>query len=567
MISISGKHWEELNTNKRLVEKIKIDHDLNDIQSKIILSRNYTSEEIYLIKNKIDLKNPFYHAKDFLQGCELLNKNLNRKNKILIIGDYDVDGCMSTSLLVNFLKQKTARVNYFIPDRFKDGYGASKELIILLIKQFDPNLIIFLDCGSNSHEAIEYIKTKKIESLIIDHHIINTPYPDTNVFINPKKKVEYNNFDYLCTTFLTYLFVDLYIKLNGEKKISLENELIYVLLATVADVMPIRGINKILSKQILSKFDPNENFIIKNILKYLNIKNKLELYELGYKIAPLLNAAGRLGNANDIVELFTTTSKDRITSILQKIYKLNNKRKLIENEILNELKYDNYSKENGIIFIYKENLHEGLIGIIASRFKEYLNKPCIILTNSNNLIKGSARSTLEFNIGDLIQKSVQLGITLGGGGHNLAAGVSLKKNKLNTFKNFINKNYNSNNTQSKNLYTSKLSLNAINKEFIKSINLLGPFGNKNPQPVFLINDIRFIKQSLIKNQYISCFVKKGRKMIKSISFNNLNSKISYEILNSINNFDVLVKIKLNIWNYKSTMVLEIIDLIKKTNKS
>jgi len=144
MISVSGKHWEELNTNKRLVEKIKIDHGLSDIQSKIILSRNYTSEEIYLIKNQIDLKNPFYNTKDFLQGCELLNKNLNRQSKILIIGDYDVDGCMSTSLLVNFLKQKNARVNYFIPDRFKDGYGASKELIIRLIKQFDPNLVIFL---------------------------------------------------------------------------------------------------------------------------------------------------------------------------------------------------------------------------------------------------------------------------------------------------------------------------------------------------------------------------------------------------------------------------------------
>jgi single-stranded-DNA-specific exonuclease len=167
----------------------------------------------------------------------------------LIIGDYDVDGCMSTSLLLNFLKKKSARVNFFIPDRFKDGYGASKELIILLIKQFEPNLIIFLDCGSNSHEAIKYIKTKKIESLIIDHHNTNTPYPDVNVFINPKKKIEYNNFDYLCTTFLTYLFVDLYIKLFKEK-ISIENKLIYVLLATVADVMPIRGINKILSKQV-----------------------------------------------------------------------------------------------------------------------------------------------------------------------------------------------------------------------------------------------------------------------------------------------------------------------------
>ena len=188
MISVSGKNWEELYTNKRLVEKIKIDHGLNDIQSKIILSRNYTSEEIHLINNMIELKNPFYKKKDFLQGCELLNKNLNRQNKILIIGDYDVDGCMSTSLLVNFLKKKNARVNFFIPDRFKDGYGASKELIILLLKQFDPNLIIFLDCGSNSHEAIKYIKAKKIESLIIDHHNTNSPYPEADIFINPKKK-------------------------------------------------------------------------------------------------------------------------------------------------------------------------------------------------------------------------------------------------------------------------------------------------------------------------------------------------------------------------------------------
>ena len=566
MISVSGKIWEEIYTNKRQVEKIKIEHGLSEIQSKIVLSKNYSREEIHLIKNKLDLSNPFYNNKDFLLGCELLHENIINKKRILVIGDYDVDGCMSAVLLVNFIRKNSGKVDYFIPDRLKDGYGASLNLIIRLIKQFDPGFIIFVDNGSNAHDALKYIKSKKIQSLIIDHHNTSPTYPEADVFINPKKNCEYNNYDYFCATFLTYLFIDLYSKLKKNNPI-IQNDLILVLLASVADVMPMKGINKILSKKVLFEFDINRNFLFKNILKFLNIKKKLEIYELGYKIAPLLNAAGRLGNANDIVELFTTTSNDRIKSILQKIYKLNNKRKLIENEILNELKYDNYSKENGIIFIYKENLHEGLIGIIASRFKEYLNKPCIILTNSNNLIKGSARSTLEFNIGDLIQKSVQLGITLGGGGHNLAAGVCLKKNKLNTFKNFINKNYNSNSTQSKNLYTSKLSLNAINKEFIKSINLLGPFGNKNSQPVFLINDIRFIKQSLIKNQYISCFVKKGRKMIKSISFNNLNSKISYEILNSINNFDVLVKIKLNIWNYKSTMVLEIIDLIKKTNKS
>jgi single-stranded-DNA-specific exonuclease len=566
MISVSGKNWEELYTNKRLVEKIKIDHGLNDIQSKIILSRNYTSEEIHLIKNRIDLINPFYNTKDFLQGCELLNKNLNKQNKILIIGDYDVDGCMSTSLLVNFLKQKTTRVNYFIPDRFKDGYGASKKLIIRLIEQFDPNLVIFLDCGSNSYEAIKYIKTKEIEILIIDHHNTNYPYPKADVFINPKKKGEYSNFDYLCTTFLTYLFIDLYIKLNKEK-ILIENELIYVLLATVADVMPIRGINKILSKQILSKFEPDKNFIIKNILKYLNIKKKLELNDLGYKISPLINASGRLSNANQIIELFTTKSNSRVLEILENICILNDKRKLIERKIIDDLELKKLNDENGILFIYKPNLHEGIIGIIAARIKDYFNKPCVVLTNSNNILKGSARSTTDFNIGELIQKTCQLGITINGGGHNLAAGLALKKTKLNIFKKFINTIYKSKKIKNKNFYTSALSLKSINDEFTKSIYLLGPFGNKNEIPIFLIQDVKFIKKTLINNLYISCFIKKNSKMIKSISFNLLNSKISYEILNSNNSYDVLVKIKPNKLKNKSTIELEIIDLIKKVNKT
>src|SRR6056300_101233 len=562
MISVSGKNWEELYTNKRLVEKIKIDHGLNEIQSKIILSRNYTSEEIYLIRNKIDLKNPFYNTKDFLQGCELLKKNLNRQNKILIIGDYDVDGCMSTSLLVNFLKQKSARVNFFIPDRFKDGYGANKDLIKKLIKQFDPNLIIFLDCGSNSYEAIEYIKTKKIESLIIDHHNTSNPYPKANVFINPKKKGEYNNFDYLCTTFLTYLFIDLYIKLNKEK-ILLKQELIYVLLATVADVMPIREINKILSKKLLSEFDINKNFVLKNILKYLNIKKKLELYELGYKIAPLINAAGRLSNANQVVELFTTESNNRVLEILENICKLNDKRKLIERKIIDDLELEKWNDVNGILFIYKPNLHEGLIGIIASRIKEYYNKPCLVITNSKNILKGSGRSTTDFNIGELIHKSCKLGISLNGGGHNLAAGVSLKKTKLNSFKKYINKIYNSRISKPKLFYTSIISIKSINNEFTKLIDILGPFGNKNPIPIFLVQDVRFVKKLIIKNLYISCFIRKDRSMIKSISFNHLHSKISYEILNSNNFFDVLVKIKTNKFINKNTIELEIIDFINK----
>jgi single-stranded-DNA-specific exonuclease len=410
--------------------------------------------------------------------------------------------------------------------------------------------------------AVEYIKSRKIHSLIIDHHNTNNPYPESDVFINPKKKVEYSNFDYLCTTFLTYLFIDLYIRLKKEK-FEIQNQLILVLLATVADVMPMRGINKILSKKLLSELDINKNFAFKNIVKYLNIKKKLDLYDLGYKIAPLINAAGRLSNANQIVELFTTKSINRISEIIQHISKLNDQRKLIEQNILNDLRLENFNNEKGINFIYKPNLHEGLIGIIASRIKEYYNKPCLVLTNSKNILKGSARSTADFSIGELIQKTCKLGITLNGGGHNLAAGVSLKKIKLNSFKNYLNKIYNSKISHPKSFYTSIISIKSINKEFAKLIDILGPFGNKNPIPIFLIQNVRFVKKSIIKDRYISCFIKKDKSMIKSISFNHLNSGVSYEILNSNNFFDVFVKIKSNKWINNKSIELEIIDIIKK----
>jgi single-stranded-DNA-specific exonuclease len=564
MKSISGKHWEEVKIQKRLIDKVKIDFDLTNTQSKIALSRNYTDQDFFLINNEIKLHNPFLKTKDFLLGCELLKNNIENRNNILIIGDYDVDGCMSTSIFFNFLKKNYSKINYYIPDRFKDGYGASKDLIIELTKKFKPNLIIFLDCGSNSYEATKYLKTKKISVLIIDHHNTKFPYPISDVFINPKKNSDYEKYNYLCTTFLTYLFIELYIR-KYRLKISIENDLIYVLLATVADVMPMKGINKVLAKNVLQNFDVSKNYIFKKLFKILEIKNKLNLYDLGFKIAPLINAAGRIENANQIIELLTSNNEQRITFILNNIINLNNKRKLIEKKILDDLNYEKFYNEKNILFIYKPNLHEGLIGIIASKIKDYFNKPCIVLTNSNDIIKGSARSTTVFNIGEYIQNSINLNIILGGGGHNLAAGIKLKKNRLNDFKKYINNEYAKNNNLSKNVYLSILSSSAINSQLINSIEKLAPFGNKNSSPIFLLQDIKIINPTVIHNRFIKCFVKKDKKIFKSISFNHIKSKISYEIINSKNNFDILVKVKKNTWNNKSNIELEIIDLVKKIN--
>ena len=161
MKSISGKNWEELKSTQRLVERVRIDNNFNIIQSKLVVSRNFSDEEIFSIKNNIDIENPFL-KKDFLVGCDLLRKHIDNKNQILVIGDYDVDGCLATSLVINFLRKNSISSKYYIPDRVKDGYGANKELIIKLINKHSPKLIIFLDCGSNSHDALKFIKSKKL---------------------------------------------------------------------------------------------------------------------------------------------------------------------------------------------------------------------------------------------------------------------------------------------------------------------------------------------------------------------------------------------------------------------
>lgn len=566
MKSISGKNWEEIFVNKRLIEKEKIDNNFNDIQAKLIISRNFSREEIYSVNNQINISNPFMKNKDFLLAYKLLKKIINKNEKVLIIGDYDVDGCVSTSLMVNFLNNFNLDVEYYIPDRFIDGYGANKDLIEKLISKKRPQLIILLDCGTNSYEAIDFIKKCNINSIIIDHHNVKQPFPESDIFINPKKNFKNDYMSYLCSASLTFYFIDFFIK-QDNSKILFNKNLIFVLLAIVADIMPLRGLNRIVAINVLNKFKLSDNFVIQELSKLLKIKKKIDIDDLAYLFAPIINSAGRMTNANQIVELLTTKSKNRVLHILKKLIILNAKRKIVEKKYLDEIDFDKLTNQNGVIFVYKKNISEGLIGIIASRIKEYFNKPCVVLTNSDNLVKGSARSTLDFNIGEYIHIALKKNILIKGGGHNLAAGMSLHRKNINLFKDFLDHIYKKDEANLNYNYISKISLHSINKDFIKRINQISPFGNKNSNPTFLIENLKIIKPTLLKDRFISCYIKSSNKLIKAISFNYIQSNISNELFNSKKKMNLLVKIKENNWNNKSSIQLQIIDIIKSTNNT
>ena len=566
MISVSGKKWKEQAVNKSLVEKIKQDYNFNEIVSKLIISRNFDEVEISSIKNHLNLNNIFSKNNDFDKATDLLISSINKKEKICILGDYDVDGASSTALLSRFFNHINQDYFYYIPDRIVDGYGASTKLFEKLILQ-NPKLVIMLDCGSTSNEAISYLNKHKIKSIVIDHHEINKPFPKSNVIINPKKNIN-DKYNYLCATTLTYFFVDILIK-KTKSNFNLSDYLIYVLLATVCDVMPLRKINKVIATNVLSDFNLDKNFLFKTIFNKLDIKRALTISDLGFIVGPIINAGGRLGYSDLGTKLLILDDKNKIKKISDKLIKLNEKRKNLEKKYLDEINYEKINKENKDIIIYhNNNLNEGLIGIIAARLKDHFNKPSIVITKSLNNLKASARSTSNYNIGTIINLLINKKIIENGGGHNMAAGFSIKKKNLKLFDNFIQQDYQNKNINFKKIfaYNGEISGLAINLNFYNEFNIIGPFGNGNLSPLFLIKNVNVIKSNLIGENHVSSIIKTSSgKSLKSICFNCRNNQVGNYLLSYKQKINIIVEVTKNTWNNNNTVQLNIKDIILPIN--
>ena len=563
MISVSKRNWQELKINQNIVEKTKQENNFSEIVSRLIVSRKFDIEEIYSIRNYLELTNKFLNNLDFINSIKLIENTIFKKEKICILGDYDVDGSAATALFIKFFEKLKHPYLYYIPDRVKDGYGASKKLFQKLIKK-DIKLVIMVDCGSTANEAVDFLNKNKIKSLIIDHHEINKPYPKSNEIINPKKDNGYVEYDYLCATTLTYFFLEMLAK-KINCKINLRKYLIYVLLATVCDVMPLRKMNRLISIIALKEFDIKDNYLIKKIYDLSKKKNKININDLGFLIGPILNAGGRLGKSNYATELLSTSNQKIIDDKTIKLIALNEKRKKIEFSILNTIDFKQIENDNKhVIVFYSPNINEGLIGILASRLKDHFNKPSIVITNSNNFLKSSARSIPNYNIGKAIKRALNRNIILNGGGHDMAAGFTLKKNVLDNFKKFINEDFlkNSSKSEFEFTYDSEVSFLALKKDFKDDIKKLQPFGNGNPLPTFFLKRLTVIKPKILNNKHVLCFLKsKTGSSINSICFNSVNTKVGEYLLNYKKDLNVVGQINENIWENKKTLQLIIKDII------
>ena len=542
MISISGNIWKEISFNKQLSQKIKQDYKFGEILSNLIAHKKFNLEEIYTIENDIDLINPFIKDKDFELARELIIDSINLKKKILVIGDYDVDGSVATALLIKLFKQIKHPFDFYIPDRVKDGYGISQKLFKKIEKKL-TELVIIVDSGSKSYDTIDYLNKLNIKTIIIDHHELVKPYPNSNSFINPKKNKNEDHSN-LCASALVYFLIDMI-----KEKICSQNyskpDLFLTALATVCDVMPLRGLNRNIVKKAYKEYNYKNLDFINYFYEKKKISNKFDYDDFGYLIGPILNSAGRLNKSNLATKLIISSKKDEILKISNQLIDLNKKRKQIENNSISNINYkDLIIIKDKIIIVKDLSIPEGLIGIIASRFLEKFNKTTIVLTQSGNLLKGSARSTLDINIGSIINKAVFNNILINGGGHKMAAGFSLNNKNFDKFKNFLSE-FKFDNQDVKKQYVSKISTSAINIDFLKNLEKLAPYGNSNKRPVFFIENLKIYKPKVINNSHINCLLKdKKNKTLNAILFYSANSNLGNYILNYKKEVSVFCEFKL-----------------------
>ena len=497
-----------------------------------------------------------------------------KKNIIGIFGDYDVDGATSVAILAKYFKQIHHPFEFLIPDRIKDGYGPKEKGFDFLINK-GSKLIITVDCGISSHKAISHARNKSIETIVIDHHQGDVKLPEATAIVNPNRIDDESKLSYLCAAGVCFMFlVSLnnklrnknWFKLNSINEPNILNYLDLICLGTVCDVVPVIGLNRAIVKQGLKVFGKRKNIGLKTLYDNSKIKSQPNTYHLGYLIGPKINAGGRVGKSMMGAELLISDNQEKVDYLTKKLNDFNEQRKKIESELVQKIKSKTKDNKDPVLLVQGKDFHEGIIGIAASRIKDKYNKPCVIISVNGNIGKGSARSVFGFDIGSIIISAVQNRILINGGGHKMAGGFSINVNNIETFKEFLINKYNNlciRNDDFKNLYLDSLILpTALNDEFYKNIEVLSPFGAGNPEPKFLIEDVKLVNSNIVANQHIKAiFYSKSNTAVKAIAFNSVGTILeSYLIKNNKSTMNIVGTLISNNWNGKSNIEFVINDI-------
>ena len=567
--SVKGFIWSIKEINSCEVEKLSKKFSIDEFFANILVSREVNSEN-YKDFNEPKLKNILPNPssiKDVDDSTKLIVEFIIKGKKIGLFGDYDVDGASSTALFGSFFKNLGVPFEYHIPDRIKEGYGPNIQAIE---KLFDNGceLIITLDCGTTSNKVIEHCLTKGIKIIVIDHHQQIDELPNCLV-VNPNRiddDSKLNNLAAVGVTFLLLVSVNRCLKLkNFYKNLSQPNLIKFldlVALGTICDIVQLDILNRALVIQGIKVINETLNLGIKSLLSSSNLYSDIDEYHLGYIIGPKINAGGRVGNAKRGVELLLSNDISYSKFISDELSDLNIKRQKIEKNVedLATIKVD---KTENILCVHNEGWHPGVIGIVASRLTDKFSKPSIVISENDQICKGSARSIGDFNIGDLISEAVQNGILESGGGHKMAGGLSIQKSKIKEFKDFIKNKTSKIKLIKKKYFDAYITINIIDFSFYNKLQKLSPFGPKNRKPRFCFAKCFIKYPKLVGNNHVSCFLSDiYGNVVKAIAFKVFDNKIRKLLMdNNGKLLGIIGTVNENKWNGQLSIQIQIEDIL------
>ena len=565
--------WEFKN---RLLEPEKINEfskqfNIGYVFSTVLLNRGINTEQD--LKRYVSKSLEFVHNPDLLPdidtACQRIIEAISKKEKIVIYGDYDVDGVTSVSLLYSFLKENNADVEYYIPQRFSEGYGLNIKAINKISK-LGTKLLITVDCGIASIGEVELAKAQKMDVIITDHHTCKEKLPNALAVINPKRKDSEYPFPSLAGVGVIFKTV-----LALSKKMGLNTKdtfLKYAPLAaigTVADVVDLQDENRIIVDRGLKNLN-NSSFGINALLEIANSQNRsIDSSFIAFSLAPRINAAGRMENATTALELLLSDNMATAKEMAQNLDIINQTRQAIEKEIYDEaLAMITPDIENKrIIVLAKKDWHHGVIGIVASKLTDLFYKPCILLSyDESGKAKGSGRSVEGISLYDALLSTEELLTQFGG--HSQAAGLSLNMSEFDEFYKRINeyilKTYPEEPTKTLDIDCS-VPPSFITCENAKQLTVFEPFGMANEKPVFALNNVKVISANTmgIEQKHLNLTVESGGKTLKAVGF-FFGHLVPYLTPNTY--IDIAFNLDLNVWQGEESPRLTIKD-IKKSERN
>lgn len=538
----------------------------------IFLSKGITNpDEIneFLSDKPKNTYDPFL-IKNMHEAVEKIIKNIQSRNKIIIFGDYDVDGVSSTALLVEFFKNLTDNIDYYIPNRFSEGYGLNKEAISYIKEEMKGNLIITVDNGISSFDEVSYAKEIGLDIIVTDHHNPPEELPQC-IVLNVKQEKDIYPFKDLCGCGIAFKLAQAI-----QRKLNLSKDIISKLLdltalGTIADLVPLIDENRTIVKYGLRRMNQNKRIGLEVLREIIGLKNQeINAGKIGYNIGPCFNAAGRIENARLGVQLLLEKNKDKAEEIAKNLNQLNLERQKIQKEGEKkciELVEEEYL-ESDFLILQVEGLSEGVIGIIAGRMKDLYYKPTLVITKSEEgYYKGSGRSIKGINIYQEMKKVEDLFLSFGG--HEMACGFSINEEKIGILRKKLDSRAKEIKLEDPDIFVPKINIVAEMKatelkvNMIKEISKLEPYGMGNPKPLFIMKDVRvnnnWTKPCGSENIHLKFSGEKDNSFLNGIGF-SLAEKFYF--LESPKSVDIAFEADINQYNGKIKPQMIIKDLRK-----